>query len=181
MSDVTFITGNAHKAKYFSRIIGRPIPHQELELHEIQSLDLSEVVAQKAKDAYAMLKTPVLVEDTSLIVYSLGRMPGTFVKWFLEELGLEKVCRLADVSSDRSAYASGAFAYYDGSTLEIFTGGMSGTIAERPRGDEGFGWNPIFIPETGNKTMGEMTEPEFEVAYSQIKDFAQVKLFLDSR
>lgn len=176
--DVTFITGNANKAKYFSQIIGEPIRHQAVEVHEIQSLDLREVVAQKAKDAYAVIQSPVLVEDTSLVMNSLGRMPGTFIKWFLDELGLEKVCRLADISDDRSAHASAAFAYYDGKRLEFFVGGMDGTIPEHPRGDEGFGWNPIFIPETGDKTMGEMTEQEFERVYTQIKAFDKVKAFL---
>lgn len=180
VKDVTFITGSAHKAKYFSQIIGHPIPHQPIDLHEIQSLDLREVVAHKARAAYENIKSPVLVEDTSLIINSLGRLPGTFVKWFLDELGLDKVCRLADISTDRSAHASAAFAYYDGARLEIFVGGMDGLIPEHPRGDEGFGWNPIFIPESHNKTMGEMNEAEFETVYARIKGFEQVKSFLEA-
>lgn len=178
MADVTFITGNANKAKYFSHIIGHQVAHKSVEIHEIQSLDLREVVTHKAKAAFAELQSPVLVEDTSLVINSLGRMPGTFIKWFLDELGLEKVCRLADISDDRSAHASAAFAYYDGVRLEIFVGGMDGMIPEHPRGDEGFGWNPIFIPETSDKTMGEMTEAEFEVVYAKIKAFDAVKEFL---
>lgn len=177
---VTFITGNSNKAKYFSQIVGHPIPHRAVDVHEIQSLDLREVVTEKAKAAYAELRSPVLVEDSSLVIHSLGRMPGTFIKWFLDELGLEKVCRLADISNDRSAQASAAFAYYDGNRLEIFVGGMHGTIPEHPRGDDGFGWNPIFIPETGTKTMGEMTEVEFEAVYAKIKAFGKVKSFLDT-
>lgn len=177
--NVTYVTGNANKAKYFESIVGKHIGFKSANVHEIQSLDLEEVVAEKAKAAYAAIGSPVLVEDTSLVINSLGKMPGPLIKWFLEEIGLEKICRLADISSDRSAIASAAFAFYDGKNIKVFAGSLSGTIPDRPLGNAGFGWNPIFTPKNSQKTMGQMDDAEFKKYYVQIKPFERVKEFLN--
>ena len=52
MKKVTFITGNQKKADYLIRYLGFPIEHMKLELDEIQSLDLREIVEHKVKQAY---------------------------------------------------------------------------------------------------------------------------------
>jgi non-canonical purine NTP pyrophosphatase (RdgB/HAM1 family) len=179
MKPVVYVTGNAGKAKYFSKLIGHPIDHKPADLTEIQSLDLEEVVIAKVKEAYAQLKCPVIVEDTALQIDDLGRLPGTFIKWFIDELGLDKICRLADADPDRRAVASCAFAYYDGEELELFMGSNSGKIANSPRGDTSFGWNPIFIPDGHDLTMGEMTDEAFTKEYLKIKPFEKVRKFLD--
>jgi inosine/xanthosine triphosphate pyrophosphatase family protein len=66
--NVTFVTGNANKAKYFSELIGMPISYHSVDIHEIQSLDLKEIARHKARLAYEQLKKPVLVEDVSLTI-----------------------------------------------------------------------------------------------------------------
>lgn len=180
MVDVTFITGNPNKVKYFADLVGRHVDHQAVEVPEIQSVDLAEIVEYKARAAYDKIKRPVIVEDTGLVINSLGKLPGPFIKWFLEEVGLEKICRLADISDDRSATASAAFAYYDGKTLKVFDSKLPGNIPQKPRGDAGFGWNPIFVPAGSDQTLGEMDDETFKSFYVQIKPFAQVKEFLAS-
>ncbi len=180
MTNVTFVTGNANKAKYFAEIIGQQINHYSVDIDEIQSLDLEEVVAHKAKAAYNQLKTPVLVEDTSVIINSMGKLPGPFVKWFIESMGLDEVCKLADFNNDRSAIVGAAFAYYDGKNLKIFKSQLKGRIANEAKGDTGFGWNAIFIPEGSQQTLGQMDQDTFKKYYVQIKPFMQVKEFLAS-
>ena len=177
---VTFVTGNAGKAKYFSELIGREVDHQAVETEEIQSLELGKIAEHKARQAYAKLQSPVIVEDTALVINSLGQLPGPFIKWFEESMGFEKVCRLADISPDRSAVASSVYAYYDGQSLELFPGDLAGTIADHPRGQDGFGWNPIFIPHYADKTLAEMEDAEFKKAYVQIKSIYKLRDFLDS-
>jgi inosine/xanthosine triphosphate pyrophosphatase family protein len=44
MDEVTFITGNKHKAEYLQRLLGIDVAHQKIELDEIQSIDLDEIV-----------------------------------------------------------------------------------------------------------------------------------------
>ena len=51
MKDIVFVTGNANKAKFFAKLSGLNIDHHGLDLPEIQSLDLEDVVTDKAKKA----------------------------------------------------------------------------------------------------------------------------------
>jgi len=120
MSNVVFVTGNANKAKYFSQLVGLDIEHQPVDVPEIQSLDLPEIVEYKARVAYEKLKKPVIIEDTRFVIERLGKLPGPFIKWFEKELGLEQICRLVDEDGDRAAVAGAAFAYFDGQQLEVF-------------------------------------------------------------
>ena len=157
---ITFITGNASKAGQLSRHLDYPVFHKKLHLAEIQSLNLDEIVDHKAREAYRQLGQPVLVEDTSLIFCALGKLPGPLIKWFLAELGNEGLCKFLDGYKDRRASAKVCFGLYDGETLETFEGIMEGSIADKPRGEEGFGWDPIFIPSGQQKTWGEMSVEE---------------------
>lgn len=160
MQQLTFITGNKAKAEQLSIHLQYPVTHQKLDLSEIQSLDLSEVVEQKAKTAYELIKQPVLVEDTALTFLALGKLPGPLIKWFLQELDNEGLCHLLNGYDNRGALAQVEFGYFDGANLHRFTGEMEGTIADKPRGNEGFGWDPVFIPKGYQKTWGEMTLDE---------------------
>lgn len=160
MQKLTFITGNASKAKYLSDYFHLPVEHVKLDLHEIQSLDLREVVEDKARRAYEIVKSPVLVEDVSLVFNGLKKLPGPLIKWFLETLGNDGLCRLLDGSSDRSALAEVEYAICDENGVHTFRGSVEGTIAGEPRGETNFGWDPIFIPKGHSKTWAEMTGDE---------------------
>ncbi|MCR4263749.1 MAG: non-canonical purine NTP pyrophosphatase [Candidatus Roizmanbacteria bacterium] len=160
MQKLTFITGNAGKAKYLSDYFHLPVDHVKLDLHEIQSLDLKDVVEDKAKRAFDIVNSPVLVEDVSLTFTALKALPGPLIKWFLETLKNDGLCRLLDRFEDRSALAEVEFAICDDTGVHTFRGSMEGTIADSPRGEMGFGWDPVFIPKGYNKTWAEMTDDE---------------------
>lgn len=157
---ITFITGNLGKLAWTQRFVKLPLEHKKLDLVEIQSLDAKEVVEHKVKQAYELLKKPVLVEDTSLVFHALGRLPGTYIKWFLEELTNEGLCRLID-NKDRSATATVLYGYYDGTNMIFGEGNVKGAIAQSPRGENGFGWDPVFIPEGYQQTHAELNDEEF--------------------
>src|ERR1035437_724086 len=160
LKKLTFITGNASKAEQLSRHLDFPIAHRKVDLVEVQSLDLMEVVEHEVKEAYKLMGSPVLIEDTSLIFNALGRLPGPLIKWFLAELDNEGLARLLDGYEDRSAKAEVLFGLYDGKTLKTFSGSITGTVPLEPRGGRGFGWDPIFIPDRYGKTWGEMDAEE---------------------
>jgi inosine/xanthosine triphosphate pyrophosphatase family protein len=86
MRSITFITGNQKKADYLARYLGFPIEHIKLDLEEIQSMELQEIVEHKVKQAYEKIKKPVIVEDASLEFTALGKLPGPFIKFFIEEM-----------------------------------------------------------------------------------------------
>lgn len=157
---LTFITGNVAKAEQLARHLEYPVKHQKLDISEIQSLDLKEIAEHKAKEAYKQIKEPVLVEDTSLVFHALGNLPGPFIKWFLEELDNDGLCKLLDGYQHRSALAKVCFCFYDGNALKVFEAEIKGSIAPLPRGERGFGWDPIFIPEGKTRTWDEMDMEE---------------------
>lgn len=79
MNNVVFVTGNQKKAEYLSNYLGHPVDHQKIELEELQSLDLRDIVRHKVHQAYAAVQRPVIVEDVSLEFAALGRLPGPFI------------------------------------------------------------------------------------------------------
>jgi non-canonical purine NTP pyrophosphatase (RdgB/HAM1 family) len=157
---ITFITGNQHKADFLAKWLGHPIQHRKLDLDELQSLDLHAVVEHKARQAYAILKRPVLVEDASLTFPAMGRLPGTFIKWFIEELGYDGLLKLANSLSSPEAVGRVCYAVCDGDEVKIFEGEMCGRIATEARGSGGFGFDPIFINEGYNITRAEMADQD---------------------
>ncbi|MEK7188017.1 MAG: non-canonical purine NTP pyrophosphatase [Patescibacteria group bacterium] len=158
--EITFITGNASKAAQLARHLEYPITHKKLDLAEIQSLDLREIVEHKAREAYKQIHTTVLVEDTSLTFRALGKLPGPLIKWFLTELDNHGLCKILDGYENRDALAQVCFGLYDGKDLHFFEGRTEGTIVKNPKGERGFGWDPIFVPKGHKKTWGEMNLEE---------------------
>lgn len=156
MMNLTFITGNINKAEELKQVLSMPIGHIKLDLDEIQSLDLSEIVEHKAKQAYKKLVKPVLVEDTSLEFEDMSSLPGPFIKWFLKTVGDEGLCKMLKSFPTRKAIGVCMFGYFDGSSFKVFEGKIKGNIAETPRGNSGFGWDTIFIPEGSKETRAEM-------------------------
>lgn len=181
MADVTFITGNQSKADFLAKYLGHPVAHLKVELDEIQSLDLRRITEHKARQAYEIVGSPVLVEDIGLEFHALGSLPGPFVKWFIEGMGLEGMCRLLDGYDNRSATARICFAYCANERLELFEGEIQGVIAHSPIGADGFGWNPIFIPKGANNTFAEMNDEETErFSLRTTTVFPKIKAFLES-
>lgn len=175
-----FITGNQNKADFLAKWLGVSLSHQKIDLDELQALDLHEISEHKARQAYALVQKPVLVEDVGLVFHALGKLPGPFIKWFLQELSLQQICDLLIGYDDRSATSMVCYCLYDGKTCRFFDGALEGTIAESPRGESGFGFDPIFIPSGSDRTHGEMNEADFEAfglrtttAFPKLRDYFQ--------
>lgn len=176
MNKLTYITGNQNKADLIGKYTGFQVEHVKIDLDEIQSLDLREVVSHKARQAYEVVKSPVLVDDVSLGFQSLGSLPGPFIKWFVDRLGLEGLCRMLDNFEARSATAEIGFGYCEGGKPKLFMASMEGSIAMHPMGENGFGWDAIFISEGDRKTWAEYNIEEYP-AY-KLREIALHKLQL---
>lgn len=180
MQKLTFITGNQNKADYLSKYLGFPVEHIKIDLDEIQSLDLNEIVEHKVKQAYEKVQGPVIVEDVSLEFEALGRLPGPFIRFFVDEVPFENICSMLD-GKTRNATARCVFGYYDGQTIKLFEGKLDGEIADTPAGENGYGWDKIFIPEGYTVTRAELNEEDDRKTYLQIKPFAELKKFLENK
>ena len=179
MKSLTFITGNTNKANQLGRYLNFSINHKKLDIPEIQSLDLEEVATEKAKAAYAILKTPVLVEDTALTFVALNGLPGTLIKWFFESVGNEGLVKLLSGYDDRSAIAETCFALCDENGIRLFKGARKGRVSNVPKGDTDFGWNPVFIPEGSDFTWAEMNfEQQTETSMRRIA-VEKLQIFLE--
>ncbi len=177
---IYFITGSADKALYFSKLLGIDIPHKNIELDEIQSMNLKEIVRQKMRRAYRLVGHPVLVEDVSLEFEALNGLPGPFVKFFVKNMSLQDICDLLK-EKDREARARCIFGCFDGEKEKYFEGGFSGKIAEKPKGENGFGWDKIFIPDGyGGRTRAELNRKEYEETYLKIKPIQEIRIFIKS-
>jgi inosine triphosphate pyrophosphatase len=157
---ITFITGNPHKAEQLEENLGFPVQSRQLDIAEIQSLDPAEVAEAKVRAAYEKLGIPVLVEDTSIRFTALGKLPGPYIKAFIEELGAAGICKILDCYDDRGATVETQFALFDGTELLFFKSSMLCTVADQPRGADGIGTDSILIPEGSTKTWGEMDKEE---------------------
>lgn len=177
MKEFIYITGNQHKADYLAAYFGHPIKHEKIDLDEIQSLDLKKIVQHKVRQAYDIIKKPVVVEDTNLEFKALGGLPGPFIKYFIEQMSLDDICSLL-IGKDRSATARCMFGYFDGENEMYFEGSMDGTIPEKPVGEKGYGFDKIFIPEGFNVTRAELNEEDHKAVYLKIKPIMQLKEFL---
>ena len=179
MKDVVFVTGNQSKADYLAKFLGHDIERVDVDVVEIQSLDMREVVKFKMRAAYDQVRRPVLVEDCGIECTALGGLPGTFTKFFEKTIGLEGECRLLD-GKDRGAIVRCVYGYFDGTTETYFAGSMKGTVPEHPTGTGGFGFDPIFIPEGYTITRAQMSRDDDEKTYLIFKPLAQVRAFLKS-
>lgn len=180
MRRLTFITGNQNKADYLGKYLGFPVEHIKIDLGEIQSLNLNEIVEHKVRQAYEKVQGPVIVEDVSLEFEALGRLPGPFIRFFVDEVPFENICSMLD-GKTRKATARCVFGYYDGQVLKLFEGKLGGEIAVTPAGENGYGWDKIFIPDGYTVTRAELSEEDDRKTYLQMKPFAELKQFLESK
>ncbi len=155
-----FVTGNEHKHREAEAILGRPLDRVALDLPEIQAATTREVALIKARAAFASLRRPVIIEDAGFELVALAGFPGPFIKYWEQLGGLVSICRAVDGLGDRSCVAVCVLGLCDETGPRVVEGRIAGSVAAAPRGDQGFGWDAIFIPEGHERTFGEMTASE---------------------
>lgn len=157
---LTLVTGNRGKVAEFERLLGLELDSVKLSLPEVQAIDVAVVAEAKAKAAYVQTGSPVIVDDTGLTITAWGRLPGSFIAWFLDEIGNAGVIKMLNGWDDRSATVTTAIGYCDEDGPRVFTGMVNGAITEVERGDNGFGYDSIFVPVGSSKTFAEMSDDE---------------------
>ncbi|HEX2253553.1 MAG TPA: non-canonical purine NTP pyrophosphatase [Thermoanaerobaculia bacterium] len=158
-----FVTGSAAKRAEAERILGETVEVHPLDLPEIQSLDLLEVLRAKAEEAWRCLGRPLVVEESGLDLEALGGFPGPLVKWMLEAAGAERLAETAIALGDPRATVRCALLYRPGPDPEqavVVESALEGRLVLPPRGTGGFGWDPVFEPQSEERTLGEMSGEE---------------------
>lgn len=174
-----FVTSNKNKLKEFQTLLDLPIENIEIELDEIQTTDLEVLLTKKVQIAYQAIQTPVIVEDTALFFNAWNSLPGPFIKWFLNEMGVESIVQSLSSFKDKSARAVCGLGYTDGNMTHLFEGVIHGQIVQ-PRGKLGFGWDPIFQPNGHTKTFGEMLQCQKNKFSMRFRAIEKFKNFLEN-
>ncbi|MAF80132.1 non-canonical purine NTP pyrophosphatase, RdgB/HAM1 family [bacterium] len=174
-----FVTSNKNKLREFEEILEIKLEQIELDLDEIQEIDVKKVIEHKASEAYAKIQKPVIVEDTGLYIESWKGFPGALAKWVDKTIGFKNIPHL--LKGDRRARAETAVGYYDGKEFRSFRGKIEGSIPTKPRGETGFGWDTIFVPEGHEKTFAEMDAEEKNKISMRRSALEKLKLFLHDK
>lgn len=178
LSDLVVITSNENKLSEINQILGTKHKVSTLDVPEIQSLDLDEVITAKAKAAYEKIRKPVLVTDVSLEIEALGGLPGPFVKYFIQTLGAEKTVSLIKGKNTKTKVTD-AIAIYDGKNLKIFKGTIYGHLVAKSQGKHGFGFDFVFVPAGFNKTYSQMSPAEKNKISHRGKALQKLKKYLE--
>jgi len=148
-------TSNLGKYQEFKEIFAKYGIELEATHHDLREIDadLVSVIAHKA----SQLEENTLVDDTSLEVE--GESIGVNVRWFLDHL--------KDYAG-RKAKCAVLLAYHKENTVFIFKGSISGIIVES-RGNNGFGFDAVFLPDGTDKTLAESKPGPFNAREKAIE------------
>ncbi len=151
----TFITGNADKLRELQRLFpdSLNLTHKKLDLTEIQSLDLHKIISHKLREAYADIGGPVMVEDVAAGLESQNGLPGPFIRFYMDQLGDDALYKIGS-PNDRATITC-TMGYYDGETELIVEGAIQGRVVAA-RGQDGFGFDFIIVPNGYNQTIAEL-------------------------
>lgn len=119
---------------------------------------------KKAKEYYQLCNTPVIAEDSGIIIESLDNMPGVFTKRIFEhkteEEANEIILENLEGHNNRNASYIAVYCYYDGVNTIVAKGETKGYIDSVSSGDNGFAYDRIFYSTELNKKFSEMTDEE---------------------
>jgi XTP/dITP diphosphohydrolase len=174
MTRLLLATRNAHKLRELARLAGPygidPLP-DGVELPPEDGETFAANALSKARAAAAATGRPAIADDSGIEAAALGGRPGVHSARYAgpgasDAENLAKLLREAPAGSPL-AYVC-ALAYVDPASGEerLFEGRCSGTLAAAPRGEQGFGYDPAFLPDddaasgVSVRTMAELSDEE---------------------
>ncbi len=170
--DVLIASNNKHKIEEIAAICESIVPgyfkffkisdiiDHEFDVEETGTT-LQENAILKAEEYHKIANMPVLADDTGLEVKALGFEPGVYSARYAGEHGNDKANRdkilekLGD-KTDRYAHFKTVLCFFDGNDKTVVEGICKGHITFEEKGNNGFGYDPIFIPEGFDKTFAEL-------------------------
>ncbi|MDP2973551.1 MAG: non-canonical purine NTP pyrophosphatase [Candidatus Diapherotrites archaeon] len=160
-----FVTGNTYKFQEIEAVLAEyeiELKHHKMALQEIGSDDLKEIALHKAKQAFAKLTTPLIVDDTGLYFEAYKGFPGPNTKFIFNTLGYEGILKLL-AGKNRKAYSHSIICFIeDVHRYKFFEGKLFGSITNkviRPNTDT-MPFNRIFKPEGEKRVIAQMGEKE---------------------
>lgn len=172
MKKIVVATNNLNKL-YEYRLLLKDTGYEVMSLKDIGFMGdieetgstFSENAVEKALAVAKFTKYPVIADDSGLCVNALDGFPGIYSRRFMEDQpytvkNQEIINRLKEYSDKTAKFvASIALVNYE-RFPQVFVGEVKGIIIDESRGDNGFGYDPIFYVPSLDKTLAEATEEE---------------------
>ncbi|PKP21714.1 MAG: non-canonical purine NTP pyrophosphatase, RdgB/HAM1 family [Bacteroidetes bacterium HGW-Bacteroidetes-21] len=171
MKSIIFATNNLHKLEEVQQIL-----HAKFKVMSLSEVGINEEIPedhetleenamQKAEFVFARTGLPTFADDTGLEVESLGNLPGVYSARYAgpDKISADNVKKLLHElkdESNRKARFRCAIAYISSDEKRIFNGIVEGKIIHECRGRDGFGYDPVFVPDGNDLTFAEMSADE---------------------
>ena len=180
MNKIILATNNKNKVNEITKLLS-PF---NIEVNSLKDLGLGDPVENgltflenatiKAKYAFDKTGLPSLADDSGFCVESLNNFPGLASSRFIKSVGGENnafdvinKC-INEVNKNCFFITSLVFIYKDKNGRVItkdFEGKIEGKFTYPPRGNDGFGFDPIFTPNGYNQTFAEMLDTKIEISH----------------
>jgi len=186
---IVFATNNENKLREINHILGNSFTLLSLKDLKIED-DIPENepslegnALHKARYIYNIVKMNVFADDTGLEVNVLDGLPGVHSARFAGEAkdsdaNIEKLLSMMGSSVNRNARFRTVIALISGGKEFLFEGVVEGRIINEKRGKEGFGYDPVFIPDGNEKTFAEMPLDEKNLISHRARAFEKLREFL---
>lgn len=185
MGRIVLATHNAHKVAEFQGIVARTRPDLEVVSYDgpepvEDGTTFAENALIKARAAAVHTGLPALADDSGVCVDVLGGSPGVFSAYWAGHAkdDAANLALLLDQISDirdphRTAHYTSAIALVlPGGGEHTVEGIWPGRIAREPRGAGGFGYDPVFLPEGQERSVGEWSAEEKNAVSHRARAFA---------
>lgn len=182
MINFLFATSNEHKLLEANVALSQHgiqvARFQDFQKIEIQSRDLEDIAATALAVILQKTDNPVFVEDSGLFIHEWNGFPGPYSSYVFETLGVEGTLKLMEGARTRKAEFKSSVAFGEsGKWLANFSSVTDGTLQLQPRGKNGFGFDPIFVPTWTNKTFAEMELKEKTIYSHRSKALSKLALW----
>jgi XTP/dITP diphosphohydrolase len=187
-----FASHNANKVLEIQNILGdryELLSLKELSFHDdipetAETLEGNSML--KADAVYQQFEMPCFADDTGLEVDSLGGAPGVYSARYAgtnknAEDNMNLLLKQIEGHSNRKARFRTVITYKTSNQSHQFEGLIDGEIISDKRGQHGFGYDPIFIPNGASKTFGQMTMSEKNQYSHRSRAFEKLRVFLESQ
>lgn len=164
MKEIAVVTSNKGKLEEFQTGLGPlgfKVRHMDIDCTEVQADTLEEVVQNCIAQIELAGHQDFILDDSGMFLHHFKGFPGVYSSYVFRTLGCEGVLKLLDRVPDRSAHFESVIGCsIQGTGRIIVKGECQGWIDFEKRGDKGFGFDPIFVPDGGTRTFAEMSVEE---------------------
>lgn len=167
--DLRFVTKNKYKVDEVQKMLSSiNVIHCPLEIKEIQTESIDEIVRDKILKAFHKIGRPLFIEHTSLYLAGINGFPGGLTQVFWDKLQADKFSEIISKMSNQTVEAKTVIGYCNGKSIHTFEGLIKGKVSDLPRGPRDFQWDCIFIPDGYTQTFAEMGDIKNTISMRKI-------------